>query len=529
MKINTIHIGNFGGLNDFSLRLKDGFQVFAAENEFGKSTIMAFIKMMFYGKNYSGRDISKNDRVKYRPWNNEAMYGVIEFIYNNNEYRLEKQFGKSFTSDKTVLMNKSLGQRVELRGDEEVGEYLWNMDVKTFEKTIFISGDVVFSSDQSSDSIAEHISSLSDRCEDDSAVSAMSRINDAMEELVSRSGKSGKLIQCDKAIKELTDQYDNTISIEKLNEAYRKEYDELDSHIHAFQSKKRIDEIEAILHQLGQSSNVETFEYTHRNLMIPSIVLIIAAFLVSRLSIYGCIAIGFTGLIILLISLQKKKVMAEDNTDDELCDRLQEEYTNLNESIKNYTLIDRFASYSLEQLSQRRKDILADIRHIQRNSDSIYNEIQQLMAKRADMQQYYNALRTAYSTLDDIRNEERQEFSPILNDLTTKIFNTITDGRYQNVIIHNDYGADVIEENELLSRNFKYLSRGTIDQLYLSIRIAVSELMSEESMPMFLDDVLERYDDERLEKTLGFLSQFYKDKQAILFTCHGNIANKKQK
>lgn len=215
--------------------------------------------------------------------------------------------------------------------------------------------------------------------------------------------------------------------------------------------------------------------------------------------------------------------MAEDNTDDELCDRLQEEYTNLNESIKNYTLIDRFASYSLEQLSQRRKDILADIRHIQRNSDSIYNEIQQLMAKRADMQQYYNALRTAYSTLDDIRNEERQEFSPILNDLTTKIFNTITDGRYQNVIIHNDYGADVIEENELLSRNFKYLSRGTIDQLYLSIRIAVSELMSEESMPMFLDDVLERYDDERLEKTLGFLSQFYKDKQAILFTCHGNI------
>lgn len=68
MKINKLHIGSFGKFKDYELELKDGFQIVYGNNEDGKSTLMAFIKMMLYRKLEGGKDINKNFRKKYQPW-----------------------------------------------------------------------------------------------------------------------------------------------------------------------------------------------------------------------------------------------------------------------------------------------------------------------------------------------------------------------------------------------------------------------------------------------------------------------------
>ena len=46
MKINNINIISFGGLKNYSLEFTDGFNCIYGENEYGKTTIMSFIKMI---------------------------------------------------------------------------------------------------------------------------------------------------------------------------------------------------------------------------------------------------------------------------------------------------------------------------------------------------------------------------------------------------------------------------------------------------------------------------------------------------
>ena len=65
MKIKSIYISAFGGLKDKRLDFSDGFNIIYGDNENGKSTVMAFIKMMFYGTERGSAQLSKNPRKKY--------------------------------------------------------------------------------------------------------------------------------------------------------------------------------------------------------------------------------------------------------------------------------------------------------------------------------------------------------------------------------------------------------------------------------------------------------------------------------
>ena len=63
------------------------------------------------------------------------------------------------------------------------------------------------------------------------------------------------------------------------------------------------------------------------------------------------------------------------------------------------------------------------------------------------------------------------------------------------------------------------LSTGTIDQLYLSLRLSIIKELSEETVPIFLDEAFAYYDDERLKNILKFINDEFKNLQIIIFTC----------
>ena len=76
-------------------------------------------------------------------------------------------------------------------------------------------------------------------------------------------------------------------------------------------------------------------------------------------------------------------------------------------------------------------------------------------------------------------------------------------------------------------KEIDYLSSGTADQAYLSLRLALSELIcgENESLPIFLDDALTQYDDPRMERAVEFLKEYSDNTQIILFTCHKQISD----
>ena len=94
MKIEKIKINSYGTLKNKEINLEK-INIIYGKNESGKSTLLNFIKNIFYGisKNKNGKEIS--DYEKYLPWNSEEFSGKIKYILDNNdEYEIFRDFYK---------------------------------------------------------------------------------------------------------------------------------------------------------------------------------------------------------------------------------------------------------------------------------------------------------------------------------------------------------------------------------------------------------------------------------------------------
>lgn len=97
MVIRELYIKNFGKFTERHFYLKDGVQVISGENEFGKSTIHAFIRAMLFGlERGRGRAAAKDTFTRYEPWENPGYYaGVMRFTCGGRNFRLERNFARS--------------------------------------------------------------------------------------------------------------------------------------------------------------------------------------------------------------------------------------------------------------------------------------------------------------------------------------------------------------------------------------------------------------------------------------------------
>ena len=108
--------------------------------------------------------------------------------------------------------------------------------------------------------------------------------------------------------------------------------------------------------------------------------------------------------------------------------------------------------------------------------------------------------------------------TPKFTENLSKNINNITNGKYTNVVLQDDNGLIV----ELKNGNYveaNRLSIGTIDQLYLSLRLSMIEELSNEKMPIILDEAFAYYDTTRLENILKYLYSVYPERQIIIFAC----------
>lgn len=192
MKINSLYIHAFGGLKNFTLDLSEGLTVICGDNEMGKSTIMTFIKMMFYGSGRAGGQLSKNIRQKYTPWDTAQMAGSIDFEHNGKSYRLEKEFRSSNSTDKATLCDLGLGTRQAVSGD--IGNSIFGLSLPAFERSVFI-GQLGF---PEKDAAAEgelnsKLSNLTSTGEEGISFEAVNkRLEKAKLSLMSKSGRAGE-------------------------------------------------------------------------------------------------------------------------------------------------------------------------------------------------------------------------------------------------------------------------------------------------------------------------------------------------
>ena len=78
----------------------------------------------------------------------------------------------------------------------------------------------------------------------------------------------------------------------------------------------------------------------------------------------------------------------------------------------------------------------------------------------------------------------------------SEIFSAITDGKYRSLEMDRQRGITVWDGERRMPAG--RLSRGTVEQIYFCIRMAAAETLSDEPVPVILDDVFVFYDDKRL-------------------------------
>ena len=129
----------------------------------------------------------------------------------------------------------------------------------------------------------------------------------------------------------------------------------------------------------------------------------------------------------------------------------------------------------------------------------------------------YNALSTALDALRQANEAMQARFAPELNRRAGQILCALTDGRYHAMTLDRDFDASAQSADSLLPRSALSLSRGTVDQLYLSVRLAVCQLCLDPASPLVLDDALLTFDDGRMALALNYLSGL--GQQVLLFSC----------
>lgn len=128
------------------------------------------------------------------------------------------------------------------------------------------------------------------------------------------------------------------------------------------------------------------------------------------------------------------------------------------------------------------------------------------------------ALTLARQTLEQANAALAERFSPRMVREASDIFSELTGGRYARVQISRQMDMEAGQPDAAMRRSL-FLSGGTADELYLSVRLAVCRLLLPEDAPIVLDDALAMFDDDRLCLALCLLQREAANRQILLFTC----------
>lgn len=164
MKLIACHIENFGKLSNLSVEFSDGINVINESNAWGKSTLAAFLKVMFYGLD-AKKDPKAFDKERnvYRPWQGGVFGGEVDFEVDGKTYRISRSFGRTEKNDEFHLYDLTTNLESE-DYSSDIGLEIFELDSASFKRSIYIAQNDCASS--TSDSINAKLGNLAENTDD---------------------------------------------------------------------------------------------------------------------------------------------------------------------------------------------------------------------------------------------------------------------------------------------------------------------------------------------------------------------------
>ena len=214
MRLLRCHIENFGKFSDYTVDFGENPCVFNESNGWGKSTIAAFIKVMFYGfANEKKRgDVLERERVRYKPWQGGVYGGELAFEAGGKRYLMNRTFGKKESEDTFALYDAETNLP---SGDftSNIGEELFQINQESFLRTVFIAQNDCDTA--ATDSINAKIGNLTDCLDDMNNYEVVQQKLKDLRNSLTPSRKTGALKQQKEEIAQLKDELRRAESAEQ--------------------------------------------------------------------------------------------------------------------------------------------------------------------------------------------------------------------------------------------------------------------------------------------------------------------------
>lgn len=490
MEIKELYLKNFGKFSNQHFFINEGVHIFYGENEYGKSTIYAFIKAMLFGMERGRGRAAQNDEFsRYEPWENPNYYaGVMRFTSGGKSFRLERRFDRYSRSASLVCEDD--GEELSLE-DGDLEMLLGQVTGESFENTVAI-GQLTAKPGQG---LAEELKNYAANYYESG--SSTVNLNGALETLRLRR----KTIE--RKIKELAEKQEvkkETVRQEcqyVLNDIERlqRELEHNDRKQDTVQPEQGYAKDKSIK-KLAAAGISGIFTGLLGKLWSMSAAVQTGSFgnsIISRFW-WGLLVSGLgllcAGIIKYWRNYRNNSPVKEKQMEEELQKKL------------------RWESQRIQDECKEKQVVLQNLQEQMAELDTPEEPIKNL---RVTCQ----ALLLAEEKMLEASKNMVQGFGTRLNQNASQILGQITDGRYTRLLIDEQLNMVLFREGRRIP--VERVSRGTMEQVYFSLRMAAIDLLYEEPQPVILDDAFVYYDEKRLKSTLKWLSE--QERQAIIFTC----------
>lgn len=631
MKIKEIKINNYGILKNKKINFENKLNIIYGKNESGKSTLLNYIKNIFYGisKNKNGKNISEYE--KYLPWTEEEFSGKIKYeldngenfevfrdfkkknpkIFNSNfedisgQFNIDKKDGNKFFYDQTKVDEGMFSSTVlSMQQEVKLSKSDQNVLVQKV-ANLAASGEDTVSYKRALDRLNRgqleevgtersqekpinkirkkleytliDIETIKDK--KDSLEILQGQIEEIEQEIEKKELKNYAILELHK-IKSVNEIEKEKIKVkEEINNEKREKINKLNLEKNELDRKKEINDLNNKKNKKIKQKNNKKINLIFIIFLIIIILFNLINFIFIKNKILNYLLLILIPILLIIFFItkkinNKKYNLNNKNNINNLDEEIENKIINLNTQINilneeileqnkiiseennklnlNYNLllenlikkynnneiinlINNLKENSLENINYyihknqeeinnkkiEKNKIDIDIENINNNLENLINLEEEKIKLQKELKQLENknnSFNIAKEVLQIAYEKMKNNVTPKFTKNLSQTINKISNGKYNKVTINDEEGLMVeLENGEYITAD--RLSIGTIDQLYLSLRLSMAEEISEEKMPVILDEAFAYFDDYRLENALKFLVEELEENQIILFTC----------
>lgn len=224
-----------------------------------------------------------------------------------------------------------------------------------------------------------------------------------------------------------------------------------------------------------------------------------------------------------LNNIQQNIRNKQSNSKENIINKYKEKFNNIEKlvEIENYREEQNKVAEQINNNKIKIKGLEIESNTIGPQLDELVSLRERLEAnkeKLEELQKQEQTINIAIENLTVAYEEMKNTITPKFTQSISSSINKISNSKYEKVTINDENGM-VVENNRGEYIEASKLSTGTIDQLYLALRLSMIDDLSKEKLPIILDESFAYFDNERLENILQYLKEELQGHQTIIFTC----------